>query len=69
MKQESIVDDLRKCQQHGIPVNRCVVCWPGYLGYLSSLCVLRLNEAKAGIRNIYGERPRNLEAQNSGVVA
>lgn len=31
-------DDLRKCNSHGIRVNRCTVCWPGFLGWLGELC-------------------------------
>lgn len=30
----SEVDDLRPCNPHKIPVNRCAACWPGYLKWL-----------------------------------
>ena len=32
------MDDLRKCIEHRIPVNRCLVCLPGWLKYLGGLC-------------------------------
>lgn len=37
--------DLRRCLKHGIPVNRCSECWPGFLRYLGHLCRVAVQTA------------------------
>ena len=34
-----MVDDLIKCIEHGVPLNRCRIYWPKYLRYLGYPCV------------------------------
>lgn len=39
-------DDLRNCIDHGIPVNKCHPCKPGYLRWLGHLCAKEMQKPK-----------------------
>ena len=33
-----MIDDLRPCLAHRLPINRCASCWPLFLKHLGALC-------------------------------
>jgi len=40
------VDDLRRCLEHNVPINRCGKCWPTFLTILGNMAWRAYQEGK-----------------------
>lgn len=42
-----MIDDLRPCLAHRIPINLCAPCWPSLLAHLGHACWIAITEGRS----------------------